>query len=39
MIYIEQPVKILDQKDQVLQNKVIPLVRVLWQNHAIKEST
>ena len=28
MTYIEQPVKILDQKDQVLRNKVIPLMRL-----------
>ena len=30
--YEEQPVKILDRKEQVLRNKTIPLVRVLWRN-------
>ncbi|KAL8098904.1 hypothetical protein AgCh_031570 [Apium graveolens] len=35
---VEQPVRITDQKEQVLQNKVIKLVRVLWQNHNVEES-
>ena len=37
--YIERPIEILDCRDQVLRNKVIPLVRVLWQNHTWEEST
>ena len=37
--YVEQPVQILDRRDQVLRNKVIPLVRVLWRNHTTEEST
>ena len=37
--YIEKPIKILNLRDQVLRNKVIPLVRILWQNHAWEEST
>ena len=37
--YVEKPVKILDKKEQVLRNKVIKLVRVLWQNHNVEEST
>ncbi|XP_057504727.1 uncharacterized protein LOC130788179 [Actinidia eriantha] len=37
--YVEQLVQILDQHDQVLCNKVIPLVRVLWRNHTMEEST
>ncbi|XP_057487534.1 uncharacterized protein LOC130773607 [Actinidia eriantha] len=37
--YVEQPIQILDQRDQVLRNKVIPLVRVLWRNHTTEEST
>jgi hypothetical protein len=37
--YIEQPVEIIDRKDQVLRNKVIKLVRVLWRNHNVEEST
>ena len=37
--YEEKPVKILDQKEQVLRNKTIPLVRVLWRNQNVEEST
>ena len=39
LTYVEQPVEIIDQKEQVLRNKVIKLVRVLWQNHNVEEST
>jgi hypothetical protein len=34
--YIEQPVEIMDRKEQVLRNKVVRLVRVLWQNHNVE---
>ncbi|KAL8098574.1 hypothetical protein AgCh_031382 [Apium graveolens] len=37
LTYVEQPVRITDQKEQVLQNKVIKLVKVLWQYHNVKE--
>jgi len=37
--YEEKPVQILDEKEQVLRNKVIPLVKVLWRNHEIEEAT
>ena len=39
LTYVKHPVEILDQKEQVLRNKVIPLVMVLWQNHSIEEAT
>ena len=39
LTYEERPVQIVDQKDQVLRNKVIPLVKVLWMNHGIEEAT
>ena len=39
LTYVEQPVKIMDKKEQALRNKVIKLVRVLWQNHDVEEST
>ena len=29
----EQPVRILDTKEKVLHNKIIRLVKVLWQHH------
>nr|XP_048328413.1 uncharacterized protein LOC125422017 [Ziziphus jujuba var. spinosa] len=37
--YVEQPVQILDREEQVLCNKTILLVKVLWQNHRIEEAT
>ena len=37
--YEEKPVQILDEKEQVLRNKIIPLVKVLWRNHEIEEAT
>ncbi|XP_057247519.1 uncharacterized protein LOC130589906 [Beta vulgaris subsp. vulgaris] len=39
LTYEEQPVQILDHKDKVLRNKVIPLVKVLWSNHIETEAT
>ncbi|XP_038885857.1 uncharacterized protein LOC120076160 [Benincasa hispida] len=37
--YKEKPMKILDRKEQVLRNKTIPLVKVLWRNHSTEEAT
>ena len=37
--YTEEPVQILDRKDQVLRTKVIPLVKVLWRSHSVEEAT
>ena len=37
--YILQPARILDRRDQILRNRSIPLVRVLWKHHATEEST
>ena len=39
LTYEEHPVEILDRRDQVLRNKVIPLVKVLWRNHGAEEAT
>ena len=39
LTYKEQPMKIVDRREQILRNKVIPLVKVLWGNHGIKEAT
>ena len=39
LTYDERPVQIVDRKDQVLWNKVIPLVKVLWMNHGRDEAT
>ena len=37
--YEEQPVRILDTKEKVLRNKIIRLVKVLWQHRGVKEAT
>ena len=45
LTYEERPVKILDRKDKVLRNKVVPLVKVvllakvLWRNQTVEEAT
>ncbi|XP_043725666.1 uncharacterized protein LOC122672235 [Telopea speciosissima] len=39
MTYEEKPIRILDRKDQVLHNRSIPLVKVLWKNHVIEEAS
>ena len=37
--YEEQPVQIIDRKDQVLRSRNISLVKVLWRNHTVQEVT
>ena len=39
LTYEEEPVQILDRREQVLRNKTIPLVKVLWRSHTIEETT
>ena len=39
MTYIEHSVQILDKKDQMLRNKTIPLVNVMWRSNLIEEAT
>ena len=39
LTYEEHPVEVLDCRDQVLCNKVIPLVKVLWRNHGAEKAT
>ena len=39
LTYKEQPMQIVDRREQILRNNVIPLVKVLWGNHGIKEAT
>ena len=31
--------QILDRREQVLHNKTIPLVKVLWRSHTVEEAT
>ena len=37
--YEENSLQILDQKDKVLRNKTIALVKVLWRNSKVEEAT
>jgi hypothetical protein len=37
--YIEELVKIVDKKEQVLCSKTIPIVNVLWRNHGVEEAS
>ena len=39
LTYEERPIRVLDQKEQVLKNKVIPFVKILWCNGGLEEST
>ena len=39
LTYEEHPVEILDRRVQVLRNKVISLVKVLWRSHTVEEAT
>ena len=38
LTYKERLVRILDRKDKVLHNKIVPLVKVLWHNHVVEEA-
>ena len=37
--FVEQPVRILDRREKVLRNKSVSLVRILWRNPMVEEST
>ena len=37
--YEEEPVQILDRKEQVLRSKSFQLVKVLWRSHQVEEAT
>ena len=39
MSYVEQPIEIQDRKEKVLRNKSVKLVKVLWHNPKVEEST
>ena len=36
---VEDAVQILDWKEQILRNKVIPLELIQWQHHGSEEAT
>jgi hypothetical protein len=39
LTYMEEPVKIVDKKEQVLRTKTISIVKVLWRNHGVEEAS
>jgi hypothetical protein len=39
LTYVKELVKILDKKEQVLHTKTIPIVKVLWSNHGVEETS
>ena len=39
LTYEEEPVEIMAREVKDLQNKKIPLVKVLWRNHKTEEAT
>jgi hypothetical protein len=39
LTYVEELVKIVDKKEQVVRTKTIPIVKVLWRNHGVKEAS
>ncbi|VFQ72934.1 unnamed protein product [Cuscuta campestris] len=39
LTYEEEPVQILAREVKQLRNKHVPLVEVLWRNHAVEEAT
>jgi len=36
---MEEPDRIIDRKDRVLRNRVIPFVKVLWRHHQAADAT
>ena len=39
LTYEERSIRVLDRKEQVLSNKVIPYVKIFWCNGGLEEST
>lgn len=39
LTYKERPLRVLDRKEQELQTKMTPMVKILWNNHGVKEVT
>ena len=37
--YEDQPIRVLDTKDQIFRGKTIPLVKILWLHHGVEEAT
>ncbi|XP_058189261.1 uncharacterized protein LOC131306851 [Rhododendron vialii] len=39
LTYVEEPIRILERGECILRSKVIPLVKVQWNNHSEREAT
>jgi hypothetical protein len=39
LTYVEEPIKIMDKKKQVLRTKMILIIKVLWCNHGVEEAS
>jgi len=39
LTYMEEPIQIIDRKDRVLRNRVIPFVKILWKHHQLVDAT
>jgi len=39
LTYVEEPDRIIDRKDRVLRNRVIPFIKVLWRHHQAADAT
>jgi hypothetical protein len=39
LTYVEEPVRIMDKKKQLLRIKTIPIVLVLWRNCGVEEAS
>ena len=37
--YVEKTARVIDTKEQVLQNQTIHWVKILWENHSPEEAT
>ena len=37
--YVEEPITIVDYRVKQLRNREIPMVKVVWRNHAVEEAT
>ena len=38
-MYVKEPVKIIDRKEQVLHTMTISIVKVLWRSHGVEEAS
>ena len=39
LLYVEQPLRILDSQVKQLRNRQIPQVKILWRNQKVEEAT